>query len=167
MDPTRMPHVPNLAMLMRVFVRPYRLARSRVVLVDGQMTNAQTAEIVGRKNWHAQIDEETWLELTFLFERVVDTLGVIAPVLELAKTKNATEKIRHLRAIADLAIRGQHALKAFGQRWALVQEENQKPSAVGDMEDFADIFQAAHQIPSPNPPPNTVPAVSKVPRNQS
>jgi hypothetical protein len=28
------------------------------------MKNAHTLENVGKKNWQAQIDEETWLELT-------------------------------------------------------------------------------------------------------
>ena len=128
--------------------------------------NAQTAEIVGRKNWKAQIDEESWLELTFLFERVVDTLGVIAPVLELAKTKNADEKIGHLErsrtSQSGASTRSRHL-----DNDGLWYKRKTRTSAVGDMEDFADIFQAAHQIPSPNRPPNTVPAVSKVPRNQS
>jgi len=132
-----------------------RAAHCCIGLVDVPMKNAHTLENVGKRNWQMQIDEETWMELTFLFERVVDTLGVIAPVLDLAKNKNATEKMRHLRAVADLAFRGQRALKAFGQRWALVQEENRKRPPIGGMEDFADIFQAAQQIPSPNPQPNS------------
>jgi len=132
-----------------------RAAHCCIGLVNVSMKNARTLENVGKKNWQLQIDEETWIELTFLFERVVDTLGVIAPVLDLAKNKNATEKMRHLRAVADLAFRGQRALKAFGQRWALVQEENRNRPPIGDMEDFADIFQAAQQIPSANPQPNS------------
>jgi hypothetical protein len=90
-----------------------------------------------------------------LLERVVDTLGVIAPVLELAKNKNATGKMRCFRAVADLAFRGQRALKAFSQRWAVVQEENLKSQGTNDLENFADLFQAAQQISSPDPPPNT------------
>jgi hypothetical protein len=107
-------------------------------------------------NWQTHIDGNTWQELTLLFERVVDTLGTIAPVLELAKNKKtAEEKMRHLRAVADLAFRGQRALKAFSQRWATVQEENLKIQESNNLEDFADILRAAQQIPSPNPPPNT------------
>jgi hypothetical protein len=118
------------------------------------MKNAHSLEEVG-KNWQAQIDGETWQELTRLFERVVDTLGVIAPVLELARNKSENEKLRYFRAVTDLAFRGQRALKAFSQRWAVVQEENLKGPATRDLEDFADIYQAAHRISSPDAPPNS------------
>src|ERR1700690_2029542 len=108
------------------------------------MKNPQSLEMAD-KNWNAQIDGETWKELTRLFERVVDTLGVIAPVLEIAKGKGDTEKVRHYRAVTDLAFRGQQALRAFSQRWAVVQEENLESKRTGDLEDFADIYLAAQR----------------------
>jgi len=95
------------------------------------------------------------MELTFLFERVVDTLGMIAPLLDLAKNRSATEKMRYLRAITDLAFRGQRALKAFGQRWAYVQEENRNHPPMTGVEDFADIFQEAKQVSIPELPPSS------------
>jgi hypothetical protein len=116
------------------------------------MKDAHGVEEVS-KNWQVQIDGETWQELTRLFERVVDTLGVIAPVLDLARNKDEKEKLRHDRAVADLAFRGHRALKAFSQRWALVQEENRRRPAMEGMEDFDDIFQAAQQFRRPNAPP--------------
>ncbi len=108
------------------------------------------------KNWQAQIDGETWQELTRLFERVVDTLGLIAPVLDLARNKkDEKEKLRHYRTITDLAFRGHRALKAFSQRWAAVQEESLKGRATRDLEDFADIYQAAHRISNQDLQPNS------------
>jgi len=116
------------------------------------MNNSHALQNVGKMRMYARIDQETLAELNILFNRVVNTLGTIAPVLELAKNKNATEKKRHLRAVVDLAFRGHHALKAFSQQWALVLEENEKPFFRPCMEDFADIFQEAKQITIPKPP---------------
>jgi hypothetical protein len=127
------------------------------------MKNAKTAENLGKNNCTVQIDREAWVELTFLLNRVFDTLGVIAPVLELAKFRKPTEKMRHLRAVTDLAFRGQKALKAFGQRWALVQEENQKRPVAEDLEDFEDIYLAAQQFLSPAP--NSVFVIAEVPHD--
>jgi len=122
------------------------------VLVDDPMKNSRTLENVGKMRKYVRIDQETFADLNILFDRVADTLGTIAPVLELAKNKSATEKKRHLRAVLDLAFRGHHALKAFSQQWALVLEENEKPLYWAHMEDFADIFQEAKQTTIPKPP---------------
>jgi len=97
------------------------------------------------------MDKETLTELTFLLDRVTDTLGTIAPVMELAKDRNATEKKRLLRAVVGLAFRGQRALRAFSQQWALVLEENEKRLLSPCTDDFADIFQQAKQITMPDP----------------
>jgi hypothetical protein len=135
-------------------VRSQRLTHSCVVLVNVAMRDAHSLDEVGG-NWQVQIDGETWRELTGLFERVVDTLGLIAPVLELAKDKNEKGKLRHYRAVTDLAFRGQRALKAFSQRWAVVQEESLKGPATKNLEDFADIYVAARRFANPNPSPNS------------
>jgi hypothetical protein len=107
-------------------------------------------------NWRAQIDGETLRKLTWLFERVVDTLGMIAPVLELAKNRKTEEKMRHLKAVTALAFRGHLALKAFSMQWALLLEECEKRSSLPYMEDFADILQEAKQITISDPPPSSV-----------
>ena len=119
------------------------------------MTNADTLQNVAQKQWYARIDKETLAELTVLLDRVANTLGTIAPVMELAKNKSATEKKRHLRAVVDLAFRGHHALKAFSLQWALVLEENQKHFLPPSMEDFAEVFEEAKEITIPDPPPNS------------
>jgi hypothetical protein len=119
------------------------------------MTNATTLQTVSRKRY-ARMDKETLTELTFLLDRVSNTLGTIAPVIELAKDKDATEKKRLLRAVVDLAFRGRRALRAFSQQWALVLEENEEPLLSPYAEDFADIFQTAKQITIPDPPPGSV-----------
>jgi uncharacterized protein Yka (UPF0111/DUF47 family) len=95
------------------------------------------------------MERETLTELTFLLDRVADTLGTIAPVMQLAKGKNVTEKKRLLQSIVDLAFRGQRALKALSQQWALVLEENEGRLSLLDMDDFADIFQEAKRITIP------------------
>ena len=105
-----------------------------------------------KKNWQAQIDQETWMELTRSFERVVDTLGMIAPVLELSKDKSEHEKSRYFRAVTDLAFNGHRALRAFSQRWAVVQEGNLKGWSTKDSVDFSDIYPCAHQNSSSDPP---------------
>lgn len=129
-----------------------RVTHGCVVLVNDPMTNSHALQNVGKMRKYVRIDQETFADLNILFDRVADTLGTIAPVLELAKDKNATEKKRHLRAVLDLAFRGHHALKAFSRQWALVLEENEKPLYWARMEDFADIFQEAKQITIPKPP---------------
>jgi hypothetical protein len=111
---------------------------------------------VGGKRRCVRMDKETLTELTFLLDRVADTLGTIAPVIELAKGRNATEKKRLLRAVVDLAFRGRRALKAFSQQWALVLEENEKRLLSPYTEDFADIFQEAKQTTIPDPASSSV-----------
>ncbi len=107
-------------------------------------------------NWQTQIDGETLRKLTWLFERVVDTLGVIAPVLELAKNRSMEEKMRHLKAVTALAFRGHQALKAFSMQWSLLLEESKKHSSPPYLEDFFDILQEAKKIVIPDPPPRSV-----------
>jgi hypothetical protein len=116
------------------------------------MKNEDMQQEVATMRKYARIDRETLAELTILFDRVVDTLGTIAPVLELAKNKSAEEKKRHFRAVLDLAFRGHHALKALLRQWALILEDNEKPVFWLRMEDFADIFKEAKQITIPKPP---------------
>jgi len=87
---------------------------------------------------------------------VVDTLGTIAPVLELAKNRNTEEKIRHLKAVTALAFLGHQALKSFSLQWSLFLEECEKRSLPPYMENFADILQEAEQIIIPDPPPGSV-----------
>lgn len=119
------------------------------------MKNAHSLDETGR-NWQAQIDGETLRRLTWLCHRVVDTLGMIAPVLELAKNCKKEEKRRHLQTVVALAYRGHLALKAFSQQWALLLEESQKHLLPPYMEDFADILQKAEQITIADPPPRSV-----------
>ena len=121
------------------------------------MKNANMLEIVGRMRRSARIDRETLAELTILVDRIVNTLGTIAIVLELAKSKSVEEKKRHLRAVVDLAFRGSQALKAFLRQWALVledEEEEEKHLSRRHMEDFADIFEEAKHMAIPRPAPS-------------
>jgi hypothetical protein len=108
----------------------------------------KNARVVGEagSNWQAQIDGDTWEELTRLLDRVADTLGTIAPVLDLAKNKTEKEKLRHFRAVTDLASRGHRALKAFSQRWAMVLEESRNSRETMDLEDFSDIYVCAKAV---------------------
>ncbi len=116
------------------------------------MTNMDTLQNAENGRWYARIDRETLTGLTILLDRVADTLGTIAPVLELSKDKSVTEKKRHFRAVTDLAFRGHIALKTFLQQWALVLEENEKRLFRAPMEDFADIIDKAKQIEIPDQP---------------
>jgi len=119
------------------------------------MTTLNMLQIVGTTRMFARIDQETLTDLTISFDRVVNTLGTIAAVLELAKNKSVAEKKRHLRAVVDLAFRGHRALKAFSRQWALVLEENKEPFFRPSMDDFAAIFEEAKHITIPDPPPGS------------
>jgi hypothetical protein len=101
--------------------------------------------------WSAQIDRETWLELTALCERVVDTLGLVGPVLELAQDKSEAEQLRHLRAIKKLSQQGHRALKLFAFHWAALHEQIQKERMKDNQEAFDDIILAAHEISEHEP----------------
>jgi len=109
------------------------------------MKNELVVEEAGR-NWRVQVDGETWEELTRLFDHVADTLGTIAPVLDLAKKKTGEEKLRLFRAVTDLAFRGHRALKVFSRRWAMVQEESRNSRETTDLEDFSDIYVRAKAV---------------------
>ena len=115
------------------------------------MTNADLLLGLCRSPRYVRMDRETFAELTFLLDRVADTLGTIAPVMQLAKHKNVTQKKRLLQCIVDLAFRGQLALKALSQQWALVLEENEGRLVSPEMDDFADIFQEAKRTTIPGP----------------
>jgi len=107
------------------------------------MTNARMLLVQQQRRADVEIDFETWQELTRGFDRIVDTFGLIAPVLELAKGKTPDERIRHLRFVNELAYRGHRALVALAQRLAAVQREIESDPPKRDVEDFSDILQLA------------------------
>ena len=104
--------------------------------------------------WSAQINRETWLELTALCERVVDTLGLVGPVLELAQDKSEAEQLRHLRAIKKLSQQGHQALKLFAFHWAALHEQIQKERLKDNQEVFDDITLAAQKMSEHEPLPS-------------
>ena len=93
-------------------------------------------------NWILQLDRDTWREFTDLSERLVETIGLVEPMLELANQADQTERVRYLQAAWYLSGRGHKSLKLFARRWAELQEcadiQHLNPA-----EAFADLIQAA------------------------
>ena len=96
-----------------------------------------------------QIEKDTWLELTRLCERVIDSFGVIGPMLELAKDKSDAEQLKSLLAIKDISTEGHAALKEFAVLWARLDEQAYKQGIRFYREDLEDLRQEARWNPVP------------------
>lgn len=88
-------------------------------MVNVQMKTAAHSETVGCKR-SASMDLETWLELSTLLDRVVDTLGLIAPLVQLSESQDDSERSRTLELIKSASLRGDEARKTAVVRWATV-----------------------------------------------
>jgi transcriptional regulator with XRE-family HTH domain len=99
------------------------------------------------------IDWDTWLELSKLCERVVDSFGVIGPILELAKDKSEVEQLRHLGAIRERSNEGHLALTQFAKLWACLDEQIFKE----EQQSSPTSFEALRQAALPNPIPERRP----------
>jgi hypothetical protein len=96
-----------------------------------------------------QIDKDTWLELTRLCESIVDSFGVIGPMLELAKDKSDAEQLKSLLAIKNISTEGHAALKEFAVLWARLDEQAYKEGIRFCVEDIEDLRQEARCNPVP------------------
>jgi hypothetical protein len=94
-----------------------------------------------------QIDGDTWLQLSALCDRLLGSLGLVGPILELAQVKSETEQVRHLCAIKDRALNGQAALKQFARLWADLAEQVIKDRIPPGAGNFEDILEAARENP--------------------
>ena len=92
---------------------------------------------------------DTWLELSRLCERVVDSYGVIGPILELAKGKSEMEQLRHLMAIKTSFNEGHLALSQFANLWARLDGEIFEAEQQSSPKSFDPLLQAAPQNPIP------------------
>jgi hypothetical protein len=96
-----------------------------------------------------QIEKNTWLELTKLCERIVDSFGVIGPKLDLAKDKSDAEKLESIVAIKEISTKGHAALKEFAVLWARLDEQAYKQGIRICPEDLEDLRQEARWNPIP------------------
>jgi hypothetical protein len=94
-----------------------------------------------------QIEKDSWLELTRLCERVIDSFGVIGPMLELAKDKSDAEKLKSLLAIKEISTEGHAALKEFAVLWARLDEQAYTEGIRFCPEDLEDLRQEARLNP--------------------
>jgi hypothetical protein len=102
---------------------------------------------INNNSWTIQIDADTWLHLSTLCDRLVGSLGLVGPILELAKVKSETEQLRHLNAIKDRALSGQATLKQFARLWPDLAEQVGKGGMTLGAGNFEDIFETARENP--------------------
>jgi len=60
-----------------------------------------------------RIDRETLEELITLSKRTIDTFGLIAPVLELAREEYELDQVWHFSAAEVLSLEGREAMEKF------------------------------------------------------
>jgi transcriptional regulator with XRE-family HTH domain len=95
------------------------------------------------------IDRETWLELSRLSERIIDSFGLIGPILQLAKDKCEVEQLRHLGAIKEIFHEGHLALTQFANLWSRLDEQIFEEEQQSSPKNFDPVPQAALQNPIP------------------
>ncbi len=79
------------------------------------------------KNDDVLVDVETWNEFLTLRDRMVETLGMICPLIEIALQPDYPDKRNFLRAAVVLAASGQTLLKKF----LVLLEETRKHGGAG------------------------------------
>jgi len=94
-------------------------------------------------------DCDTWFELSTLCKQIVDSLGLVGPVLELAKNKSEAEQLMHLRTIKDSSIKGHVALTRFAHLWASIEERAYKEGVQVSPEEVERLRKEARQNPIP------------------
>jgi transcriptional regulator with XRE-family HTH domain len=95
------------------------------------------------------IDWDAWLKLSRLCERIVDSFGLIGPVLDLAKDKSEVEQVKHLVAIKEMLNEGHLALTQFANLWARLDGQIFKEKQQSSPKSFVALPQAALQNPLP------------------
>jgi hypothetical protein len=93
-----------------------------IAMVDSPMSEPNNSLLDDNAS-RIQIEKDTWLELTRLCERIVDSFGLIGPMLELAKDKSDGEQLKSLVAIRNISTEGYAALKEFALLWARLDEQ--------------------------------------------
>ena len=69
-----------------------------------------------RENSAVPIDRTTLLELLSLCNRTLDTFGLIAPMLKLAREEHELDHLCNLSVAEVLSLEGNEALEKFGDR---------------------------------------------------
>jgi hypothetical protein len=111
-------------------------------MVDAQMNNFKQSS-TGHRIRQASIDRGSWLQLLNLCEQIVETLGLVGPIIALAKDKSEREQVRCLMAIRDMSVDGHLALKQFTELWTSLNEQFMKDAALYSSENFDDILHEA------------------------
>jgi hypothetical protein len=110
-------------------------------MVNTQMTNFP-------RTFTARINCDTWTQPSILHTRIIRTLGLIEPMLELSEEKGLVELLRRLSAIRELSQNGHSALVKFFRLWVDLEDqvwgvEKRNPEV------FEDILAEARQNPIP------------------
>jgi hypothetical protein len=114
-------------------------------MVDAQMNNFKQSS-TDRRIWQASIDRGSWLQLLNLCEQIVETLGLVGPIIALSKDKSEREQLRCLMAIKDMSVDGHLALKKFAELWTSLNEQFMKDAEQYSSENFDDILHEARMV---------------------
>jgi hypothetical protein len=114
-------------------------------MADAQMSDSKQSNTDG-KIWQANIDRGSWLQLLSLCEQIVETLGLVGPIIALAKDKSEGEQVRCLMAIKEISVDGHLALKKFAEIWTSVNEQIMKDARQYSSENFDDILHEARKL---------------------
>ena len=114
-------------------------------MVDAQMSDPKESN-TDHKIWQANIDRGSWLQLLNLCEQIVETLGLVGPIIGLAKNKSDREQVRCLMAIKEISDPGYLALKKFAALWTSLNEQIMKDAAQYSSENFDDILNEARKV---------------------
>jgi hypothetical protein len=114
-------------------------------MVDAQVSDSKQSN-TDHEIWQANIDRDSWMQLLYLCERIVETLGLVGPILELAKNKSEREQMRCLMAIKNMSVEGYLALKKFAEIWTSLNQQIMKDAAQHSSENFDDILHEARKV---------------------
>jgi hypothetical protein len=114
-------------------------------MVEAQMNNFKQSS-TDHRILQASIDRGSWLQLLNLCEQIVETLGLVGPIIALSKDKSEREQVRCLKAIKDMSVDGHLALKKFAELWTSLNEQFMKDAARYSSENFDDILHEARMV---------------------
>jgi hypothetical protein len=102
-----------------------------------------------RQNSGIQIDRETLVEVLALRKRVLETFGLIGPVLKLVRDEDVLGQIRHLRTVELLSLEGKQMVDRFASLCTNLYSSSGSKNSVPPPKNLDAARKAARRNPIP------------------
>jgi hypothetical protein len=106
-----------------------------------------------RQNSGIQINRKTLVEVLALRKRVLETFGLIGPVLKLVRDEDVLGQIRHLRTVELLSLEGKQMVDRFTSLCTNLYSYSGNKNPLPPPKNLEDARRAARQRPIPETRP--------------